>query len=225
MSAARFFSFSRRISSIKSLSSVSCTSKLTPYNGYYGYSRNFANRILKNSSCTSKLYQHHLTDSNGCKIIKRSKKTSSDQEKTSVNESQSVEEKEEKLSIFQRYKKMLKEYWYVLLPVHGVTSAFWFGGFYYAASCGLDIVPFLEYINLPEKFIEPLRNSALGYIAVASAFYKLATPARYMVTLGGTTFATKFLIKRGLIRPVPTKSELKTIIQKRLKKDSGGTRS
>ncbi|XP_054711613.1 protein FAM210A-like [Uloborus diversus] len=131
-----------------------------------------------------------------------------------------TDEPPEKLSIFQRYKKMLKEYWYVLLPVHMVTSALWFGGFYYAAKSGLDIIPFLEYINVPEQFIKPLRNSSLGHIAVASAFYKIATPARYMVTIGGTTFAVKFLTKRGLIRPVPTKAELKTMLQNKLKKDS-----
>lgn len=85
---------------------------------------------------------------------------------------------------------------------------------------GIDIVPFLEFINLPEKLIEPLRNSSLGYIAVASAFYKLATPARYMVTLGGTTVAVKILTKRGLIKPVPTKEQIKTIIQNKLKKEA-----
>ena len=85
---------------------------------------------------------------------------------------------------------------------------------------GIDIVPFLEFINLPEKFIAPLRNSSLGYIAVASAFYKLATPARYMVTLGGTTVAVKILTKRGLLKPAPTKEQIKTIIQNKLKKET-----
>lgn len=37
----------------------------------------------------------------------------------------------EKLGLFARFKKMYKEYWYVLLPVHVVTSAGWLGGFYY----------------------------------------------------------------------------------------------
>lgn len=37
----------------------------------------------------------------------------------------------EKLGLFARFKKMYKEYWYVLLPVHVVTSGFWLGGFYY----------------------------------------------------------------------------------------------
>lgn len=55
---------------------------------------------------------------------------------------------------------------------------------------------------------------------MASALYKIATPARYMVTLGGTTFAVKFLTKRGLIKPAPTKAQIKTIIQNKLKKET-----
>lgn len=38
-----------------------------------------------------------------------------------------------KLSLLQRFKEMYKKYWYVLVPVHLVTSAAWFGGFYYLA--------------------------------------------------------------------------------------------
>lgn len=38
---------------------------------------------------------------------------------------------EKKLSMFQKIKKMWKEYWYVVFPVHLVTSAVWAGGFYY----------------------------------------------------------------------------------------------
>lgn len=65
---------------------------------------------------------------------KRSKQTSSDSKMSPDDDtSKNPEEPAEKLSLFKRYKKMLKEYWYVLLPVHGVTSVFWFGGFYYAA--------------------------------------------------------------------------------------------
>lgn len=41
--------------------------------------------------------------------------------------------KQEKLSIFKRFKQMYRDYWYVLLPVHLVTSVGWFGGFYYIA--------------------------------------------------------------------------------------------
>lgn len=45
-----------------------------------------------------------------------------------------VKQSEEKLSLTQRFKKMYKEYWYVLLPVHIFTSTFWFAGFYYMST-------------------------------------------------------------------------------------------
>lgn len=42
-------------------------------------------------------------------------------------------EEYKKLGLIARFKKMTKEYWYVLIPVHCFTSCFWFGGFYYAS--------------------------------------------------------------------------------------------
>lgn len=41
---------------------------------------------------------------------------------------------EEKLTLTAKFKRMYKEYWYVLLPVHVVTSCFWFTGFYYLST-------------------------------------------------------------------------------------------
>lgn len=43
------------------------------------------------------------------------------------------DDKEEKVSIFKRFKQMYRDYWYVLVPVHLVTSSVWFGAFYYAS--------------------------------------------------------------------------------------------
>lgn len=37
------------------------------------------------------------------------------------------------IGLFQRFKKTFKQYGKVLIPVHLVTSTFWFGTFYYAA--------------------------------------------------------------------------------------------
>ena len=53
---------------------------------------------------------------------------------TPTNEDKSIvglDLNDEKLGLFARFKKMSKEYWYVLLPVHVLTSSVWFGGFYY----------------------------------------------------------------------------------------------
>lgn len=124
---------------------------------------------------------------------------------------------EERLNIFQRYKKMFKEYWYVMLPVHIATSIVWFGSFFYLATCGVDVVPIMEYLGLPESVISPLRKSGLNYIATASAMYKLATPARYTVTLGGTSVAIRVLVKRGLIKPMPTRGELRQMLRDKMK--------
>lgn len=45
-----------------------------------------------------------------------------------------VDEEMKKLGLFARFKKMYKEYWYVLLPAHVVTSVIWFGSFYYLST-------------------------------------------------------------------------------------------
>lgn len=56
---------------------------------------------------------------------------SQDSSKQPFKENDDTETK--KLTIFQKFKDMYKKYWYVLVPVHLVTSACWFGGFYYLA--------------------------------------------------------------------------------------------
>nr|CAH7712212.1 unnamed protein product [Callosobruchus chinensis] len=122
-------------------------------------------------------------------------------------------EETEKLTLFQKFKKMYRDYWYVLVPVHLVTSAFWFGGFYYAAKSGIDIVGLLEYWNVNETVLNSMRDSSMGYITVAYALYKIATPIRYTVTVGGTTISINYLKKWGYIKPVPSTEKLKEIYQ------------
>lgn len=51
-----------------------------------------------------------------------------------TEKSESIVQSDEKLTLTARFKKMYKEYWYVLLPVHVVTSTFWLGGFYYLST-------------------------------------------------------------------------------------------
>lgn len=66
----------------------------------------------------------------------------------------------------------------------------------------------MEYYEFSDTIIKPLRNSSLGHIAVAYFLYKVATPARYAVTLGGTTFAIRVLSKRGIIKPMPSRDQM-----------------
>ncbi|KRT82444.1 hypothetical protein AMK59_3743, partial [Oryctes borbonicus] len=120
-----------------------------------------------------------------------------------------------KLSIFKRFKQMYRDYWYVLVPVHVVTSIGWFGSFYYLAKSGVDIATLMESWHVSDVIINPLRDSSMGYLAVAYALYKIFTPLRYMVTLGGTTISIKYLKEWGYIKPVPSAKELKDMYAER----------
>merc|ERR1712096_494124 len=106
----------------------------------------------------------------------------------------------EKTGIVKKFKQMFKDYWYVLVPVHVATSIVWFGGFYIMLKSGLDIVGMLEYIGTSQRILDYLSNSEAGYYALAYACYKIATPVRYTVTVGGTTIAISKLKDTGYLK-------------------------
>ncbi|XP_032165912.1 protein FAM210A [Mustela erminea] len=113
------------------------------------------------------------------------------------------------ISLYQRFKKTFRQYGKVLIPVHLITSGVWFGTFYYAAIKGVNVVPFLEFIGLPDSIVNILKNSQSGNALTAYALFKIATPARYTVTLGGTSFTVKYLRSRGYMStPPPVKEYL-----------------
>lgn len=113
------------------------------------------------------------------------------------------------ISLYQRFKKTFRQYGKVLIPVHLVTSGIWFGTFYYAAIKGVNVIPFLELIGLPDSIVDILKNSQSGNALTAYAMFKIATPARYTVTLGGTSFTVKYLRNRGYMStPPPVKEYL-----------------
>ena len=158
--------------------------------------------LLRHFSVSSSL--HTLKPS-----IETEKKTIESKETKAKEDEGSANAPTAKPSVFQQLKQMSKDYWYVLIPVHLITSAGWFGGFYFAvkrysistifmyisinAICfisGLDVVALLENLGVSEKIINPLRGSSAGYVALAYAMYKVATPARYTVTLGKSRMST-----------------------------------
>ncbi|XP_019401007.1 PREDICTED: protein FAM210A isoform X1 [Crocodylus porosus] len=113
------------------------------------------------------------------------------------------------LGLVQRFKKILKQYGKVVIPVHVLTYSIWFGSFYYAAMQGMNVVPILEALGLPENIISFLKNSETGNVLTAYTLCKIASPARYIVTLGGTSITIKYLRKYGyLSRPPPVKGYL-----------------
>ncbi|XP_005092101.1 protein FAM210A [Aplysia californica] len=141
-----------------------------------------------------------------------SSKATPDQEKSPSSETSAAgSDTPEKLTLYQRFKKTYKEHGKVLIAVHLFTSSIWFGSFYTAARCGIDIVPYLESWNLSEKIISPFRSGGLGDLALAYLMYKLATPARYTVTIGGTNLAIRYLRKEGKLEPVRKEDTLRSL--------------
>ncbi|XP_008544683.1 uncharacterized protein C18orf19 homolog A isoform X2 [Microplitis demolitor] len=106
----------------------------------------------------------------------------------------------EKKNVFQKMKQLFKDYWYIMAPVHIATSTCWVIIFYIAAKNGVDVIPIMEYLMIPEKYINLIENSGAGHWAVVYALYKLATPIRYTVTVGGTTMAIRYLDKMGYLK-------------------------
>lgn len=102
-------------------------------------------------------------------------------------------------TVFQRFKNVIKKYWYIALPVHLVTSTLWFGSFYLITSSGVDIPDLLKCLSVPEWIIDKVRNgnSWKSYLFISYGLYKIFTPLRYMVTLGGTGITIRYLQKLG----------------------------
>merc|ERR1712025_1192481 len=96
---------------------------------------------------------------------------------------------------------------YVLFPVHVATSIVWFGGFYIMLKSGVDIAGMLESIGTSERILDYLRNSEAGYYALSYACYKIATPIRYTVTVGGTTIAIAKLKDTGYLKSTSEMAE------------------
>ncbi|XP_069156180.1 uncharacterized protein C18orf19 homolog A isoform X2 [Procambarus clarkii] len=146
--------------------------------------------------------------------LKETKTLTSREDDKAATEAQGVSDDNNKdMSLVQKFKLMYQQYWYVLIPVHLVTSVVWYGSFFIAAKSGVDIVPLLETLGAGEKILSHLQKSDAGYYAIAYALYKIATPARYTVTIGGTTLSINYLKKRGYIRPVPSSEKLKEMYE------------
>lgn len=111
------------------------------------------------------------------------------------------------MGLVQRFQRTMKQYGKVLVPVHLVTSSLWIGAFYYTAMKGVNVVPFLEYVGFPERLVNLLEKSQSGYALTAYAMYKIATPARYTVTLGGTSLSVKYLRRHGYLSTPPPMTE------------------
>lgn len=152
------------------------------------------------------------------------KQNSSDEVKNIPEEKRdSIEKPVEQLTLVQRFKKTYKEHGKVLIGVHLLTSCVWFGTFYGIVDSGVDIVALLERLGFSETITNPFKSSSLGNVALAYLMYKLATPARYTVTIGGTNMVIRYMRKTAKIPPLKQEDKLRSMFKEGVKdaKDQG----
>lgn len=81
----------------------------------------------------------------------------------------------------------------------------------YSDFSGVDVIALLEKMELSEKIIQPFRSSSLGDFVIAFLLYKLISPIRYAVTLGGTGYIIRWMRRRGKLPPVTPSTQLRTL--------------
>ena len=57
-------------------------------------------------------------------------------------------------STLARLKQMIKDYWYVIIPVEIVTSIGWYGAIFISLRSGVDIVEILSNIGVSQQSLE-----------------------------------------------------------------------
>ena len=57
-------------------------------------------------------------------------------------------------STLARLKQMIKDYWYVIIPVEIVTSIGWYGAIFISLRSGVDIVEILSNIGVSQQTLE-----------------------------------------------------------------------
>ena len=64
-----------------------------------------------------------------------------------------------------------------------------------------------------DRFISPFESSGIGNVAVAYLLYKVATPARYTVTILGTKYTVEYLRKMGYMEPIPEGARIRDFVK------------
>jgi len=88
-------------------------------------------------------------------------------------------------STWSRLKQMIRDYWYVIIPVEVVTSVMWYGAIFLSLKSGVDIVQILSSIGVSEQTLRklPAAGGDAGYHALAFLCYKLISPVRHGLSL------------------------------------------
>ena len=88
----------------------------------------------------------------------------------------------DKKGMVVRFKQLVKDYWYVVIPVDLSTSVIWYLAILFCLKSGVNLEEVLYSLGLSEKSLEKLPKSG-GYHALAFFCYNVITPIRLTVSI------------------------------------------
>ncbi|XP_023994221.1 uncharacterized protein C18orf19 homolog A-like [Salvelinus sp. IW2-2015] len=107
------------------------------------------------------------------------------------------------------FRRTLKQNGKVMIPLHLINSSMWFGTFYYAAMQGVNVVPFLYYVGLPQELVKLLEHSQSGYALNAHISLHIVTVYLAEVAIRRTSLSIRYLHKHShMTTPPPIKEYL-----------------
>jgi len=81
---------------------------------------------------------------------------------------------------------------------------------------GVEVVPLLQWLGASERIIAPFTKPGVGHAAVTYLMYKLATPLRYTVTIGGTHLSVKYLRRWGYLPPIASSDTIRSMVKTKI---------
>ena len=99
-----------------------------------------------------------------------------------------------------RFKQMVKDYWYVIIPVEVGTSVIWYGAIFISLKSGVDLVEILTTMGVSENTLGKLPSAGgdYGYHALTFLCYNVISPIRYTISLA---ISAALVSRLGKTRP------------------------
>jgi len=76
-------------------------------------------------------------------------------------------------------------------------------------------VTLLQWIGASENVISPFKTPGVGVAAVTYLMFKLASPVRYTVTIGGTHLIVRYLRSLGYLPPIADNQRIRSLMKEK----------
>ncbi|OAF72118.1 hypothetical protein A3Q56_00113 [Intoshia linei] len=137
-------------------------------------------------------------------------KSNLDLETKTLNNNDELDDSDNQLSYYQKFKKIYRTHGKILIAVHLFTCGIWAIIIYVSIKMGLDVKQLLSKLNIT-RFNN--MNSNAGNFAVGYVLYKLISPIRYAATIMGTRIVIRYMRSLGYMPPKNSNMNISKLIK------------